>query len=117
MAIKVDLAPEFRKKLKAIKKKYSAATKEIRGLVIQLEQDECPGDKVSDVGYDVRKVRLKNPDAGKGKSGGFRVLYYLHLADHVILLTIYSKTDQSDISSRALKDMLDSIALDNENSD
>lgn len=114
MTTKVDLAPEFRRNLKALKKKYSTVTKEIRRLVVEIEQDGRPGDKVPGVGYDVCKVRLKNPDAGKGKSGGFRVIYYLRLEDHVILLTIYSKTDQSDLSPQAIKEILESIDLDDE---
>ncbi len=109
MATKVDLAPEFRKSIKALKKKYLSVTKEVRGLVNQLERDERPGDKVPGVGHDVYKVRLKNPSAGKGKSGGFRVIYYLRLADQVILLTIYSKSAQSDISPQAIRDILDDL--------
>lgn len=49
------------------------------------------------------KVRVKNADAGRGKRGGFRMIYYLHAADDVLLVTIYSKSEQGDISVSELK--------------
>ena len=68
-----------------------------------MESDDRPGDRVRGTGYTVYKERLRNQSAGRGKSGGFRVIYYVQLADKVVLLTIYSKTDQSDISVREIR--------------
>jgi mRNA-degrading endonuclease RelE of RelBE toxin-antitoxin system len=64
-----------------------------------LEAGKRPGDKIPDIGHDVYKVRLANPSAQRGKSGGFRVIYYVQVADSVFLLKIYSKTEQNDISA------------------
>jgi len=33
----------------------------------------------------------------RGKRGGYRIIYYLQTSDDVLLVTIYSKTEQSDI--------------------
>jgi hypothetical protein len=55
-------------------------------------------DKIPNVGYDMYKVRLANPSAKRGKRGGFPAIYYLQLVDSATLLTIYSKTEQTDIS-------------------
>jgi mRNA-degrading endonuclease RelE of RelBE toxin-antitoxin system len=56
-----------------------------------------PGDQIPDVGYSVYKVRLSNRDAQRGKSGGYRVIYYLKTPQRIILIDIYSKSDQVDI--------------------
>ena len=56
--------------------------------------------------YEVYKCRLPNRSAGRGKSGGFRVIYYLRFAESVVLLAIYSKTDQSDISVREIQQLV-----------
>ena len=52
-------------------------------------------------------------------SGRFRVIYYVQFADHVILLTIYSKTEQTDISSDKIREILENIESvdDNKNDD
>lgn len=53
------------------------------------------------------KVRLANPDAQKGERGDFRVIYYLLTClGEIYLLTIYSKSDQSDISRKELLDII-----------
>lgn len=69
----------------------------------QLENDERPGDKLAGTGYDLYKVRLANPSARRGKSGGFRVIYYVQFVDSVQLVTIYSKTEKSDISAERIR--------------
>lgn len=109
MPTTVNIPPEVQKKIKRLKRKYPAVTGEVRKLVVQLEDDDRPGDKIAEVGYDVYKVRLPNPSAQRGKSGGFRVIYYVQLADHVILITIYSKTEQTDISSDKIRQVLENI--------
>jgi mRNA-degrading endonuclease RelE of RelBE toxin-antitoxin system len=109
MATQVNIPPQVRKELKHLKRKYPAVTSEVGTLVGQLENDERPGDKIPGVGYDVYKVRLPNPSAQRGKSGGFRVVYYVKLADLVILVTIYSKTEQADISPERIRQALQDL--------
>ena len=69
----------------------------MRALLDDLRGGDTPGDQIPGVGYTVYKVRVRNSDAQRGTSGGSRVVYYLQTADNVILLTMYSKSDQSDI--------------------
>ena len=66
---------------------------------------ERPGQRIPRIGYSVYKVRLPNRAARRGKSGGFRVIYYVQLIDHVTLLTIYSKTDETDISVQEIQQL------------
>ena len=99
MARRVHIAPRFDRDLKRLKRKYPSVVPEVNNLIQQLRSvDVLPGDKVAGVGYDVYKVRLRNTSARIGKSGGFRVIYYVRVASSVVMLTIYSKTDQSVVS-------------------
>lgn len=59
----------------------------------------------------LRKVRIARP--GKGKSGGTRVVYYYHNVDKpMLLLLIYAKADQenmTDAQKAQLKKHVDAI--------
>jgi mRNA-degrading endonuclease RelE of RelBE toxin-antitoxin system len=55
----------------------------LKTLVNQLEQGETPGDQIQGTGHSVYKVRLPNTDAQRGKSGGYRVIYYLKTSSKV----------------------------------
>jgi mRNA-degrading endonuclease RelE of RelBE toxin-antitoxin system len=110
MPTKVDVPAPFLKALKNLARKYPAVLKEFEALTTQLKNDERPGDQVPGVGYTVYKVRLKNPSASKGKSGGFRVIYYLRLVNTIILLVIYSKSDQTDISPDEIRRILEEVS-------
>lgn len=63
-----------------------------------LAAGETPGDRLQGIKQSVFKVRVPNRDARRGKRGGYRLLYYLPLSNRVVLLTIYSKTDISDMA-------------------
>lgn len=56
--------------------------------------------------YTVFKVRIKNSSIQKGKSGGYRVIYYLKTSDQILLVTMYSKSDQSDITAAEVREIL-----------
>jgi mRNA-degrading endonuclease RelE of RelBE toxin-antitoxin system len=118
MPTTVSIAAAFQKDLDRIARKFPKVIDVTAALIDTLKNDERPGDKVPRVGYDVYKVRLKNPSAGRGKSGGFRAIYYVQLANSVILLTIYSKTEQTDISPDEIRRILqETQPPDSENSD
>lgn len=55
----------------------------------------------------VYKVRLRNTDAQRGKSGGYRVIYYLETEEQTVILTIYSKTDQSDLPVEVISGIIE----------
>jgi mRNA-degrading endonuclease RelE of RelBE toxin-antitoxin system len=73
----------------------------------QLERGETPGDRIQGLLYRVYKVRLRNSDAQRGKSGGYRIIYYLETEQQTVLLTIYSKTDQSDLPTEFIQRIID----------
>ncbi len=109
MPTQVNIGALAAKDIRNLKRKYPAVSAEVRKLIFRLEADERPGDKVPGVGYDTYKVRLPNSSAQRGKSGGFRVIYYVRLADYIVLVTVYSKTEQSDISPDAIRRAIEDI--------
>lgn len=64
------------------------------------------GDKVQGTDYTIFKVRIRNSDVSRGKSGGYCVIYYLKTPKAIILVTIYSKTEQSDVSPAKIRKIL-----------
>lgn len=109
MPTRINTHPRFERKVRKLEKRFPDIDGVLDTLITQLENDERPGDKIPNVGHDVYKVRLANPSAQKGKSGGFRVIYYVRLADRVVLLTIYAKSDQADISPKDIIALLDDL--------
>ncbi|MDP2546912.1 transcriptional regulator [Oceanobacter sp. 4_MG-2023] len=78
-----------------------------RALQTYLIQKPDVGDIVKGSGG-VRKVRWAS--AGKGKSGGVRVIYYWKRPDHEIwMLTIYSKSERPTIPGHVLKQIAEAI--------
>lgn len=117
MPTTVNVAPEFQKAIKRLRRRYPAVTNEVRKLIARLQRDERPGDRISGARANLYKVRLANPSAQRGKSGGFRVIYYLLLADRVVLVTIYSKSQQADISPDKLRRLLNVIGASENSTD
>jgi mRNA-degrading endonuclease RelE of RelBE toxin-antitoxin system len=68
-----------------------------------LQQGELLGDRIQSSSTVVYKLRVKNSDIQKGKSAGYRIIYYLKTDTDIILLTIYSKSAQSDIAIKEIK--------------
>ena len=60
--------------------------------------------------YAIFKVRVRNSDLQKGKSSGYRVLYYLKTNTRIVLMTVYSKLERADISAKQLHDFLQEYA-------
>jgi mRNA-degrading endonuclease RelE of RelBE toxin-antitoxin system len=109
MPTTVNISADAQRDVKHLKRKYPAVTGQVRKLIDQLENDERPGDRIPAVGFDVYKVRLPNPSAQRGKSGGFRMIYYVQMTDNVYLLKVYSKTEQADISAEEIRRIAEAV--------
>lgn len=110
----VSFSERFRKNIKHLAKKYRSIRDDLDPLIAALEQRERPGDRIEQVNnLYIFKVRLKNSDNNKGQGGGYRVVYYIRNPDevnyHVILLTIYSKTEQADISPNEIASIISEL--------
>src|SRR5215207_8509679 len=88
---------KFEKQLLRLQNKFPLLIDDFEILVDQLEGGALPGDQIPNIPFEVYKVRLPNRSAKKGKSGGFRVIYYVKTQDLIGMLSIYVKTEQTDI--------------------
>lgn len=104
----VDLVytPEFKRNLRALSRKYRRIHSDLQPVIDQLQAGEIIGDQISGTRYTVFKVRIRNSDIRKGKSSGYRLIYYLKRHASIVLVTIYSKLDQGDISAQQLRRIL-----------
>ncbi len=100
------LSPIFLKNIRTLAKKYHNIRQDLQPVINQLEQGELLGDEISGIGYPVFKLRVKNSDINKGKSGGYRLIYYLKTLTGIVLLTIYPKSEQSDIEADEIRNII-----------
>ena len=101
--VQVEFTPEFKRNLRALSRKYRHIRADIQPVIGQLEAGGILGDQVPRVEYAIFKMRVRNSDIQKGKRSGYRLIYHLKSPKNVILITLYSKLDQSDISARQIK--------------
>lgn len=118
--IKVEASITFNRNLRSLAKKYRNIRNDIQPVIEQLEQGELLGDQISGIGYEVFKLRVRNSDIQKGKSGGYRLIYYVKTANGIILLTIYTKSKQADIAADEIRSIIaeyEQRAIENEEDD
>lgn len=70
--IQVEAVPTFNRNLRKLAKKYRSIRNDLQPIIEQLEQGELLGDQIPGVGYAVFKLRVRNSDTQKCKSGGYR---------------------------------------------
>ncbi len=114
MPYNVQLTSSFKRSVKKLKRRYPHIQDDIRddirdGVELLLHTPQL-GVTVSASGG-IRKVRLANRDARRGKSGGYRLLYYLEDEETqaLYLLLVYSKSDRENVTKRELKQLLDEV--------
>lgn len=103
----IEFTSEFKRNLRHLAKKYRKIRSDIQPIIDQLIQGSIVGEQIQGTLLNVYKVRARNSDAHRGKSGGYRIIYYLVTQAHVILLTIYSKTEQQDIENQTILSIID----------
>lgn len=104
--VKVDRSDKFRKDIKKLRKRHDSIEKDIQPLIEQLEAGEIPGDRIAENKYPVYKVRVRNSDIRRGKSSGYRVVYYTMTPEAILLTTIYSKSDMRNIINKEVEDII-----------
>ncbi|GAB4287084.1 MAG: hypothetical protein Fur0025_20150 [Oscillatoriaceae cyanobacterium] len=75
--VQIDLTPQYKRNLRELSKKYRRIRLDTQPIIEQLQQGNFPGDRLAGMGEDyfIFKVRVKNTDIQKGKSGGYRLIY------------------------------------------
>jgi len=107
LSIEVQFTPEFKRNLRALSKKYRNIRLDIQPVLEQIMKGNFVGDKIPQTGeYIILKVRVRNRDIRKGKSAGYRLIYYVKTEKNSILITIYSKTEKSNITPDQIRRIL-----------
>lgn len=73
--VDIRITSEFQRKFKNLAKKYRQISTDLQPVLEQLKRGEFLGDQIPGIGFTVMKVRIKNSDVKKGKSGGYRLIY------------------------------------------
>ena len=102
-SIYVEYAPEFKRSLRKLARKYRNIRTDVKPVIKQLQEGDLIGDQIAGTGNTLFKARVKNSDIQKGKSSGYRLIYWFRTSKNIILVTIYSKLDQGDISAKEIR--------------
>jgi hypothetical protein len=104
MSFVVRTVDKFEKESRRLLKKFPSLKSELNYLINRLEREPTTG--VS-IGHGFYKIRLAIRSKGKGKRGGARVITFVKVVDETVyLVTIYDKSDQSDIALTELIGLL-----------
>jgi mRNA-degrading endonuclease RelE of RelBE toxin-antitoxin system len=104
--VEVRISTRFESEVRQLAKRYRRIRIDIQPIINQLEAGELPGDQIPGMDYALFKVRVRNSDAQRGKSGGYRIIYYLKTDTQILLVTLYSKSDQADITADEVREII-----------
>ena len=100
MSFNIIVSENFRKEAKRLINKFPSLKSELAKLQNTISTNPETG---TSLGNNCYKIRLKVKSKGKGKSGGMRVItMVIKIAGNVHLLSIYDKSEQSDITSKEM---------------
>lgn len=105
-SVHVEYTPEFKRSLRKLTRKYRSIRTDLEPVIKDLQAGELVGDQITGTGYTLFKSRVRNSDVQKGKRSGYRLIYWLRTPKDIILVTIYSKLDQGDISAKEIRRIL-----------
>jgi mRNA-degrading endonuclease RelE of RelBE toxin-antitoxin system len=100
---RVVYTPELKRNVPQLAKKYRHIKSDVQPIIDDISRGRSPGDQIPGVPYEVFKVHAKNSDAAKGKRGGYSIIYYRPSEGPTVLITVYSKTEQSDITPAEIR--------------
>lgn len=104
--LSIRFSDVFKARLRTLAKRYRRIRADLEPLLEDLQQGNFVGDRIPQTGSLVFKVRLKNSDLQKGKSGGYRVIYQVRDNTCVLLIVIYSKSDQDDFPTDQIRQII-----------
>jgi len=106
----VRLSLSFQRDFKRLQRKYRNLGADLGTLLENLQAGSFDGDAVPGFAHQIYKARVRSSDQSKGKSGGFRVIYYVVTDDQeVFLLTIYAKAKQENINAKTINQLLSQL--------
>lgn len=124
MSLNVILTDRFKKSLDLYSKEYSSAISDIIDGFDNKTFDTAfeHNYRLSDSGVArLIKLRLKNKSANKGKSGGFRLIYYINnKTKEIVFLEFYSKigkNGKNDLQDKEYLEMLKDFQINSKKSE
>jgi len=112
MSYKIVATAHFKSELKRLSKKYRSLKTEYVGLLDNLEKNPTFGKHLGNQAY---KIRLAIASKNSGKSGGLRIITFVIIADQtIVLLTIYNKSSQSNISTKEITQLIETYRKTNQ---
>lgn len=111
MSYDIVLSQSFKKSVKKLQKRFSQVKDDVKNAIRVLKENPRSGDLISG-GHGIRKLRIKNSNLDKGKSGGYRLIYCFEdePIKKIYLLFLYAKSDKDDITKKELTDLLDELS-------
>ncbi|WP_316806318.1 type II toxin-antitoxin system RelE/ParE family toxin [Pedobacter agri] len=108
MSYNIELTHFFEKQLKRLVKKFPSLKTEFIQLIESLKKSPEQGKAI---GKNCYKIRISIASKGKGKSGGARIITHLQIIENrIFLLSIYDKSEQSDMNDQELEAWLKSLS-------
>jgi hypothetical protein len=105
--MRIVFTDHFARVFKRLSKKYPSLIQDLRQLLAVLEENPLLG---TPLGKNAFKIRLAISSKNRGKSGGARVITHVRLVQETLyLITIYDKSEQTDIADEELHFLIDSI--------
>lgn len=100
----VKTIPLFNQTFKKLQKKYPHIKNDLIPLFKNLKQGVLEGNRLQGFEGNIYKVRAASSDQKKGKSGGFRIVYYLITEENEIdLIFIFPKASQENLTPNQTK--------------
>ena len=108
MNFEIIFTEPFQRKAKHLIKKFPSFKKDLEELTDSLSENPEQGDALGSGCY---KIRLAIKSKGKGKSGGARIITFVKAPKKkVYLIDVYDKSEQSTISDKELKLLVELLA-------
>ena len=106
--MRFEVKQSFVKSLKKLENKYRHIKNDLRPILMELEQNPTAGVAIPGFANLIWKIRVNSSDMKRGKSGGFRLIYALKEREKlIVLLLLYAKSDQEDVTVAQIKKLLE----------
>ena len=105
-SITIQFTDVFKRQVRDLAKQYRQIKLDLQPIFEKLKNGELIGEQIQKTSYTVFKVRVKNSDIQKGKSGGYRVIYYVNSSTNILCILIYSKSEKDNVTATEIKKVI-----------
>lgn len=113
--VSIIASPEFLRRLKVLAKRYRQVRSDLQPILDNLQLGIFLGEQIQGTYYTVLKLRIRNSNAQKGKSGGYRLVYQIVNPTEVRLILIYSKSEQANVLADEITPIIELMNKDRPN--